>query len=103
VQTIDLLNGFVMPGVIDAHTHLRYAMGSRFLSVAGAADHRGFIQLIEDHARKFPDLQWIEGDGWNYSIFSDGMPSYKDLEGLADDRPIMLTSLPANNRSSTSS
>ncbi len=98
VQTIDLLNGFVMPGVIDAHTHLRYAMGSRFLSVAGAADHRGFIQLIEDHARKFPDLQWIEGDGWNYSIFSDGMPSYKDLEGLADDRPIMLTSYDAHTR-----
>lgn len=93
---IDLKGKFVMPGVIDSHTHLRYAPGTKHLSVADATSRDEFRALINAHARRFPDLEWITGDGWNYAWFDGGLPSAADLDGLADGKPIMLTSYDAH-------
>lgn len=93
---VDLKGKFVMPGVIDSHTHLRYAPGTKHLSVADATSREEFRAMINAHARRFPELEWITGDGWNYAWFEGGLPSAADLGGLADGKPIMLTSYDAH-------
>jgi predicted amidohydrolase YtcJ len=95
---VDMRGRFMMPGIIDAHNHVRYAMGSTFLSVAEAGEYQDFLNIIEAHAKQFPELKWIQGDGWNYSIFEGGMPNYKNIDGLAQGRPIILTSYDAHTQ-----
>ena len=38
------------------------------------------------------------GDGWNYSIFEGGMPTAKDLDGITNGRPAMMTSYDAHTQ-----
>ncbi|NVJ98452.1 MAG: amidohydrolase family protein [Alphaproteobacteria bacterium] len=94
----DLQGRFVMPGFIDSHNHVTYARGTGMIDLAPATNYEEFRALIEEFAAARPDLPWIIGDGWNYSIFPSGMPNYRDLEGLADGRPMMLISYDAHTK-----
>lgn len=93
---IDLGGKFVMPGVVDSHTHLRYAPGTKHLSVADATSREEFRALVNAHAARFPELEWITGDGWNYAWFDGGLPDASDLDGLAGGKPILLVSYDAH-------
>jgi predicted amidohydrolase YtcJ len=94
----DLAGKFVVPGFIDSHNHVSYSMGSNFLSLMNVASYGDFRAAIQAFSDENPDLEWIMGDGWNYSIFEGGMPTAKDLDGITNGRPAIFTSYDAHTQ-----
>src|SRR5690606_5586896 len=69
-RVVDLGGAFVMPGVIDTHTH--FLLGSRTLSQPDlrTADTRAeFARRIGEAARAAKPGHWIEGGGWDHELW----------------------------------
>jgi predicted amidohydrolase YtcJ len=88
---IDARGGLVIPGIEDAHLHLRY--GARQL---GDADLFGLqtadetLAAVARHAATHPDRAWVRGRGWVYSAFEGGLPHRRLLDVVVPDRPAWL-------------
>jgi len=82
----------VMPGIIDAHNHLRLGATSPAVHLAAATSLDEIHALIAEHVRRHPDIDWIEGDGWNYAAIPGGRPTAQMLDAACGDRPAWLFS-----------
>lgn len=88
---IDARGGLVIPGLDDAHLHLRY--GARQL---GDADLFGLqtadetLAAVARHAAANPHKAWVRGRGWFYSSFEGGLPHRRLLDAIVPDRPAWL-------------
>jgi predicted amidohydrolase YtcJ len=56
-----------MPGIVDAHNHVRLGCNPDAVSLAGAASLAEIRSRIGAHLRAHPGIDWIEGEGWNYA------------------------------------
>jgi predicted amidohydrolase YtcJ len=90
-EVIDARGGLVIPGLDDAHIHLRY--GARQL---GDADLFGIqtagetLAAVARHAAGHPERAWVRGRGWVYSAFEGGLPHRRLLDAVVPDRPAWL-------------
>lgn len=82
----------VLPGIIDAHSHVRLGATVPSVSLAGATDLAGIRRRIADHLHDHPDVDWIEGDGWSYAAIPDGRPTAQLLDEVCAGRPAWLFS-----------
>lgn len=90
-QQIDLKGKLVIPGFNDAHIH--FLGGSIGLAEVELSDAKSLDEIrarINDFATKNPNLPWISGRGWLYTLFPGGMPNKLFLDTLKIDRPIYL-------------
>lgn len=90
-ELIDARGGLVLPGLDDAHIHLRYGarqMGDADLFGIGTVDET--LAAIARHAASHPDTPWVRGRGWVYSAFPDGLPHRRQLDAVIPDRPAWL-------------
>ncbi len=90
-EVVDARGGLVVPGLDDAHLHLRY--GARQLADAdlfglGTAD--ATLAAVARHAAANPDRAWVRGRGWVYSAFEGGLPHRRLLDAVVPDRPAWL-------------
>ncbi|HXY10918.1 MAG TPA: amidohydrolase [Terriglobales bacterium] len=90
-RIIDAEGRLVLPGFIDSHNHIDSGSNPDLLRLSGTATLREIQKSVKDFATAHPDLKWIEGTGWNYSVFGPGvLPTSRDLEGLTGGRPAFL-------------
>ncbi|MEZ5597434.1 MAG: amidohydrolase [Pseudomonadales bacterium] len=90
-RSVDLRGGFVMPGFIDTHTHLRgdAPWHLDLTSVRSVAEIRA---LIAARAAKLPTGHWITGYGWSEDELGEGRrPLRDDLDDAAPGNPVGLT------------
>lgn len=92
-KTIDGDNNTLLPGLIDAHTHV---MGLGFqeldVDVSGLESLEETLKKIGEYAEANPDLEWIRGRGWNQVLWEENeFPTAADLDEVVDDRPIWLS------------
>jgi len=81
----------VLPGFIDSHNHIDSGSNPGLLRLSGTASLSEIQKTVKDFAAAHPDLKWIEGTGWNYSVFGPGvLPTSRELEGLTQGRPVFL-------------
>lgn len=89
-HTIDLDGRVLLPGFIDAHTHM-VEVGKRLvhadLSEAQSAEEA--VSILTEHANE-TEREWILGYGydesnWNESRYLDR----HDLDGVSDERPVV--------------
>lgn len=89
-KVIDLKGRFVTPGFQDSHLHLP---GPSLNSVA--LDAVTSLQELQAKLRSFaaahPDLPWITGHGWAYSVFPDAAADRGYIDEAISDRPVYLT------------
>lgn len=93
-KVIDLRNRFVMPGIIDAHTHTAIAAlllnrGVNLLSTKGKED---ILQRIKEYAEHHQDEPTVTGFGFfPYSMGRYG-PTARQLDSIISDKNVFLIS-----------
>ncbi len=97
----DLGGGVLLPGLTDAHIHLRhYALGLQKVDCE-TETFAECLRRLEERARRAEDGEWILGHGWNQNTWADapqdaqgrvpGFGNSADLDAIAPDNPIYLT------------
>ena len=92
----EVINGegkVMLPGLIDAHAHVM-GLGTMLMNVdlMGIKSLDSALAHIEEYASENPDLEWIEGRGWNNTHWGDGeFPTAEDLDKAVNDRPVWLS------------
>lgn len=82
-ETYDLHGATVVPGFIDAHTHLQLTGQSmQALSIAGIRDVQQALQKIAGYASSRPDDAWIEISGYDQRTLG------RDLTAAELDRAV---------------
>lgn len=93
-EIIDLNGSFVMPGIIDAHTHIAMASvllneGVNLLNIRGKRD---ILDEIKRYANSHPDASVITGFGFYPYTFGPNGPTAMQLDSVVSDRPAFLIS-----------
>ena len=91
-RVIDLDGRTVLPGFIDAHTHLT-GLGDqlRILDLVGTRSFERIIDLVSERAAAVPAGRWIEGRGWDQNDWSDTrLPEHGALSEAVPDNPVAL-------------
>ena len=91
-RQLDLEGRTVIPGIIDSHHHLM-SVGAK-LSAIRLDECRSIeemIELVRERAGKTPPGDWIIGQGFNESNFSEGrLPTRHDIDPATSDHPVIL-------------
>jgi predicted amidohydrolase YtcJ len=90
-EVVDLDGGLVVPGFVDAHTHvLMTGDALTRVHLRDAHDLPEIQQRLRDRARERPDDERIFGTGWLFSALPDGRPTREMLDAACPDRPVYL-------------
>lgn len=93
-EVVDLNGSFVMPGIIDAHTHI--AMGSVLLmegvNLLEVKGKKAILKAIKEYADSHPDTSVITGFGFYPYTFGPNGPTSAQLDSVIPDRPAFLVS-----------
>ena len=86
-DVVDCDGGVLLPGFVDAHTHME-VVGRRLVHAdLGAADDREeAIELLEEA----PGEEWVLGYGYDESTWPSGAYlTREELDSVADNRPVV--------------
>jgi predicted amidohydrolase YtcJ len=87
----DLEGRVVLPGLTDAHVHLRqYALGRQQID-CGTATRAECIQRVAERAAKTAPGLWIRGHGWRQNDWPEGFGTAAMLDAVAPNNPVYLT------------
>ena len=93
-QVIDGQGRLVLPGFTDCHIH--FLDGSLSLQQVNLDEARTVAEIqrkVKQYADTHPDLAWILGRGWNYTVFAaSGLPDKSYLDEIIPGRPVYLES-----------
>ena len=84
-EYIDLGNAFLMPGLIDGHTHMMPYRES--VDLSGAESLKECASLISRFHKDHPDLPLIAGHDWFAANWGGQLPSCRDVDSVLPDTP----------------
>jgi predicted amidohydrolase YtcJ len=90
-KVIDAQRRLVLPGFTDCHIH--FLDGSLSLLQVNLDDSTTLTEVqqrVKEYAAAHPELVWVQGRGWNYTLFSSSLPDKKYLDEIVPDRPVYL-------------
>jgi predicted amidohydrolase YtcJ len=88
---IDLEGRFVYPGFMDPHSHFYgYAKNLLEINLRGAKSIQECLGIIHDYLKKYPDVKWLTGRGWDHTLWGSEMPSKEKLDSAFPDIPVYL-------------
>lgn len=91
-KVIDAQGRLLLPGFTDCHMH--FIDGSLSLLQVNLDDANTIAEIqqrVKDYASAHPDLPWVQGRGWTYTVFPpSGLPDKKYLDEIIPDRPVYL-------------
>ena len=91
---LDLEGATLIPGLIDAHIHLLHWVTSLDrVALVGVTSRAEVLRRIADAAAKAPAGAWVQGWGWDHSLWDDtdgGFPDAGILDAVAPDVPVAL-------------
>jgi len=86
---VDLGGRTLVPGFIDAHTHLCIsALHPCWADLSGARDAQGLRDPLLAQAAAEPDAEWVRGVGWS-DLENGFTPTRNDLDALGIERPVI--------------
>ncbi|MCP4867140.1 MAG: amidohydrolase [Proteobacteria bacterium] len=92
-RVVDLEGAVVLPGLVDAHLHLRgIGAASRQLDLKGTESAGQIAVMVTDAAAAAPAGTWIRGRGWDQNDWAvQEFPDTALLDAAAPDHPVWLT------------
>jgi predicted amidohydrolase YtcJ len=92
VEVLDAGGATVMPGIVDAHNHIRLGANRTALQLADATSLDAIRERISHHLDATPAGTWIEAEGWNYAAVPGGRPNASMIDDVCRDRPAWIFS-----------
>ena len=93
-RVIDLAGATVIPGLVDAHTHV-FELGALLerVNLIDVATEEEAVALVVERAKSVPKGEWIIGAGWDEGAWANRYPDKVLLSELVPDHPVFLRSL----------
>ena len=93
-ESIDLAGAFVVPGLIDNHTHFLTG-GFQLASVdlRSAASQDEFSKRIRDFVGQLPTGRWITGGDWDHEAWGGELPDRAWIDQYTPDNPVFVNRL----------
>jgi hypothetical protein len=93
-QTVDLEGATVLPGIIDAHTHLM-TLGEGFLKInlKDISSEQEAVERVRQRVATAKSGEWILGWGWDEGKWAAHYPTHHALTEAAPNNPVFLASL----------
>jgi predicted amidohydrolase YtcJ len=91
-QRVDLERKTVIPGLIDAHTHLfDYAMAKNWLDLNGMSSFNQTIDLIKEDVKRRGRNEWIFARGWDQNRMRGfDAAVIAELDRVSPENPVFL-------------
>lgn len=92
-ETLDLNEGYVYPGFIDAHSHfLGYGLGKvLWADLKETNSFEDVINKLKQFEKEYP-AKWLIGRGWDQNDWKNkNFPTKTELDKIWPDKPIYLT------------
>jgi len=93
-RTVDLGGRFVVPGLMDTHTHFLPG-GFQLASVdlRGAASREEVVRRLGEFAKGLPKGRWITGGGWDHEAWGGELPTREWIDAVTPDHPVFVNRL----------
>ena len=93
-RTIDLHGATILPGIIDAHTHL-INLGQSLvrLNLKDAATEKEMVERVKNRVASAAPDEWILGWGWDEGKWASNYPSNRLLSEISPKNPVFLVGL----------
>lgn len=94
-ETVDLRGYCVIPGLTDAHMHLRLYAESLATVDVETPTLQEALARVGERTRWVPKGGWVLGHGWNHNVWgqelgADTLPTAAHLDQVAPDHPVCL-------------
>jgi len=92
-RVIDSRGRRLIPGIIDAHTHVLNEGGYNYtLRWEGVPTLRRALAMLSEQARRTPEGHWVKViGGWSpYQFEENRFPTLDELRGAVPDRPLIV-------------
>ncbi|MGH2582203.1 MAG: amidohydrolase, partial [Anaerolineales bacterium] len=87
----DLSGKVVLPGLTDAHVHMRqFSLGLQDIN-CDTATLEECLQRVADRARNAKPRTWIKGHGWRQNDWQEGFGTASMLDRVVPNNPVYLT------------
>lgn len=93
-RVIDLAGAVLLPGFVDAHTHVA-ELGQSLdrVNLTGLATEAEAVERIVERARTVPKGEWIVGVGWDEGAWANHYPDRRLLSARVPDHPVVMRGL----------
>lgn len=89
-EIVDLKGCCAIPGLADAHMHLR-GFGALLRTVDAETPTLGeALERVACAAKRIPVGQWIRGRGWNHNEWGGDFPTAAQLDAVTPEHPVYL-------------
>ncbi|MDZ4718512.1 MAG: amidohydrolase [Roseiflexaceae bacterium] len=89
-EGINLRGRAAIPALTDAHVHLIWhALARQTVRLDGIADFDAVLRQITPFATA--GSGWLQGGGWDHTLWGGRWPTAADLDKIVPERPAMLT------------
>lgn len=94
IRTMDLHGAAVLPGIIDAHTHL-FELGKSLLrlNLKDVADEKEAVERVKQKVASTVPGEWILGWGWDEGKWAAHYPTNQELSRVSPNNPVFLVGL----------
>lgn len=91
-ETMDLGGRTVVPGFIDAHTHiLGYAQARLDVDLRDIRSEEEAVARVRQRAEQTPPGRWVQGRSWDANLWPGGrFPTKASLDAAVPDHPVAL-------------
>ena len=89
-SVVDLKGRMVVPGFQDSHVHFP-GTSINAVELDGLETLEAFQKTLGGFAKSHPNLKWISGGGWGYSVFPNQAPDKKYIDAVISDRPVYVS------------